>query len=89
MLSSAGLLAWSLWIALWKLDVTFAGGAESIEQIVLRWVHIVAGIYWIGFLSFFLLAMAPALKSLDPATRERFSRRWPRGGCGGSAGAPW
>src|ERR1019366_9526911 len=71
MLSSAGLLAWSLWIALWKLDVTFAGGAESIEQIVLRWVHIVAGIYWIGFLSFFLLAMAPALKSLDPAIRAK------------------
>lgn len=60
-----------IWIALLKLDVTFAGDPAGIEQIVLRWVHFVAGIYWIGFLSFFLLAVAPALKSLDPATRAK------------------
>ena len=63
--------AWSLSFAFWKLDVAFAGGAADVEQIVLRWVHIVAGIIWMGFLCFFLLAVAPALKSLDPATRAK------------------
>lgn len=71
MLASTGLLVWSLWNALWKLNVAFAGGGASIEQISLRWLHIVAGIIWLGFLSFFLLAVAPALKSLDPATRAK------------------
>jgi uncharacterized membrane protein len=71
MLSSIGLLAWSLWIALWKLDVKFTCGAAGIEQITLRWLHIVAGIIWLGFLSFFLLAAGPALKSVDPATRAK------------------
>jgi uncharacterized membrane protein len=59
------------WITLWKLNVLFSGGPAGIEQIALRWIHIVAGVIWLGFLSFFLLAVAPALKSLDPATRAR------------------
>jgi uncharacterized membrane protein len=69
MLTSIGSLAWSLGINLWRLNVKFTGGPPGIEQIVLRWLHIVAGIIWLGFLSFFLLAVAPTLKSLDPATR--------------------
>ena len=71
MLSSIGLLAWSFGITLWRLNVKFTGGPADIEQIVLRWLHIVAGIIWLGFLSFFLLAVAPTLKSLDPATRAK------------------
>ena len=59
------------WIEVWKLDVAFSGGPASIEQIALRWIHIVAAIIWVGFLSFFLLAVAPTLKSLDPATRAK------------------
>ena len=58
-------------LSVWKLDVTFTGGAAGFEQIVLRWGHILAGIIWIGFLSFFLLAVAPALKALEPATRAK------------------
>jgi uncharacterized membrane protein len=71
MLAWPGLLIWSLWNTLWKLNVTFAGGGASIEEISLRWLHIVAGIIWLGFLSFFLLAVAPTLKSLDPAIRAK------------------
>ena len=71
MLFSAVSLAWSLWNTLWKLNVTVVGGPGGFEQITLRWVHIVAGIIWIGFLSFFLLVVAPALKSLDPVTRAK------------------
>lgn len=57
--------------SLWKLDVMFASGTASLEQIVLRWVHIVAGILWMGFLAFFLLAVSPAMKTLDSATRSK------------------
>src|SRR5580704_9307362 len=62
---------WSVCFALLKLNVAFPSGAGSIEEIVLRWVHIVAGILWAGFLSFFILAGGPMLKSLDPAIRAK------------------
>ena len=58
-------------IVLWKLEVLFSGGPASIEQIALRWIHIFSGIIWLGFLSFFVLAVAPTLKALDPATRAK------------------
>jgi uncharacterized membrane protein len=64
-------LAWSIWSALWKLNVAFPAGPGNIEEIVLRWIHIVAGIFWIGFLSFLVLAGMPMLKSLDPANRAK------------------
>ena len=64
-------LIWPLSIAFLKLSVAFAGGAAGIEQIALRWIHILAGIIWMGFLGFFLLAVAPSLKVLDPATRAK------------------
>ena len=62
---------WAAYFALLKLTVTFPVGASNIEQIVLRWVHIVAGIFWVGFLGFFVLAGGPMLKSLDPAIRGK------------------
>jgi uncharacterized membrane protein len=71
MLFSTHWPAWSCSIAFWKLDVAFAGGSANIEQIALRWMHIVAGILWMGFLCFFVLAVAPALKALDPAIRAK------------------
>jgi uncharacterized membrane protein len=66
-----GVINWAVWMALWKLNVMFTGGPAGFEQISLRWIHIVAGIIWVGFLSFFVLAVAPTLKSLDPATRAK------------------
>jgi hypothetical protein len=62
---------WPISFALWKLDVVFAASPASIEQIVLRWTHIVAGFLWLGFLYFFVLAVAPSLKAFDPATRAK------------------
>jgi uncharacterized membrane protein len=58
-------------LVLWKLDVFLTGGPAIIEQIALRWIHIFAAIIWLGFLSFFVLAVAPTLKALDPATRAK------------------
>jgi uncharacterized membrane protein len=70
----AYLMEWPAWpgsFVLWKLDVAFAASPSSIEQISLRWMHIVAGFLWLGFLYFFVLAVAPTLKVLDPATRAK------------------
>jgi len=56
---------------LWKVNLQFNAGPASIEQIALRWMHIVGAIIWLGFLFFFVLAVAPTLKALDPAMRAK------------------
>ena len=71
MLNANGVPHWALSAAIWKLDVMFSGGPAGIEQISLRWIHIVSAIIWVGFLFFFLLVVAPTLNSLDPATRAK------------------
>jgi uncharacterized membrane protein len=38
---------------------------------VLRWVHFLAGITWVGLLYFFNLVNVPFMKELDPATRTK------------------
>ena len=50
---------------------SFPANAAANEEIVLRWIHIVAGIIWIGLLYFFNLVGAPAMKDLDDATRRK------------------
>jgi uncharacterized membrane protein len=46
----------------------FLGGAET-GLIILRWIHFVAGITWIGLLYFFNLVNAPFMRELDAKTR--------------------
>ena len=58
-------------LMLLKLNVQFPAGMGDQEQIVLRWVHFVAGITWVGLLYFFNLVNAPFLKALDAATRGK------------------
>ncbi|MGH9782015.1 MAG: hypothetical protein ACRD33_09370, partial [Candidatus Acidiferrales bacterium] len=50
---------------------SFPQSAVTNEEIVLRWIHFVAGIIWIGLLYFFNLVGTPVMKSLDDATRKR------------------
>jgi uncharacterized membrane protein len=50
---------------------SFPQGAVANEQIVLRWVHIVAGIIWIGLLYFFNLVGTRTLKELDAPERGK------------------
>lgn len=64
------LLATAL-IILAKLDVQFPVTGGVIEQIVLRWTHIVFGIAWIGTLYFFNFAGTPALLEVDGETRVK------------------
>lgn len=50
---------------------SFPQNATSNEEIVLRWIHIVSGIIWIGLLYFFNLVGTPAMKALEDATRRK------------------
>ena len=49
-------------------QITFPGG-EQTALIVLRWIHFVAGITWVGLLYFFNLVNFSFLQDLDPKQR--------------------
>ncbi|MGH9772280.1 MAG: hypothetical protein ACRD4Q_11375 [Candidatus Acidiferrales bacterium] len=51
--------------------MSFPQGALVNEQIVLRWLHFIFGIIWIGLLYFFNLIGFPTMKQLDAAVRVR------------------
>lgn len=44
---------------------------EELSHIILRWLHFVAGITWIGMLYFFNLVNVPLQKKLDPDTKKK------------------
>ncbi len=52
-------------------QVLIPGGWDSQMQMALRWVHLLAGITWIGLLYFFNLVATPLLPTLDPPVRGR------------------
>jgi uncharacterized membrane protein len=56
--------------ALWSAPQISWPGAEPTILILTRWIHIVAGIAWIGLLYFFNLVNAPFLGELDPKQRN-------------------
>lgn len=51
-------------------DITFPNG-EIALQLVVRWVHFIAGITWIGLLYYFNLVNVPVMTSLEPETRGK------------------
>jgi len=51
--------------------VTLPGSFLVNLQILLRWIHFVAGIAWIGLLYFFNLVNTPFLKAIDAPTRSK------------------
>ncbi|HEV2386740.1 MAG TPA: hypothetical protein VGS20_05735 [Candidatus Acidoferrales bacterium] len=55
------------------IHFSIPGGGNAIEEIVLRWIHFVAGTIWIGLLYFFNLAATPALGRLEPEMRARIT----------------
>lgn len=61
--------AWS--VALLAPHFSFPRGAVANEEIVLRWIHFVSGIIWIGLLYFFNLVGFPAMKQLDASVRGK------------------
>jgi uncharacterized membrane protein len=55
----------------WQPHFSFLSDPAANELIVLRWLHFVFGIIWIGLLYFFNLVGTPALKSLEPGVRVK------------------
>jgi len=51
--------------------VTFPTGFRENFEMVLRWIHILAGIVWIGHLYFFNLVNVSLMKSLDGPTKGK------------------
>src|SRR6202022_1852800 len=51
--------------------ITFPEGALPNVQMLLRWVHLIAGITWHGLLYFFNLDNIPFMKELDPSHRGK------------------
>lgn len=59
-------------LAFGMLDSVFhAPSGAEISHIILRWLHFVAGITWIGLLYFFNLINVPLQKKLDPETKKK------------------
>ena len=52
-------------------DMFHAPGGEALVRVLLRWVHFVAGITWIGLLYFFNLVNVPFQKGLDADTKKK------------------
>ncbi len=52
-------------------QISFPQSAVVTEQIALRWMHIVAGIIWIGTLYFNNLVATPTLKGLEAPVRAK------------------
>lgn len=55
----------------WQPHFSFVAGAQANEMILLRWLHLVFGIIWIGLLYLFNLVLTPAMKRCDPKLRIR------------------
>ena len=56
-------------MGLWAApQIDFPGGEAAI-MMVLRWIHLVAGITWVGLLYFFTLVNMPFLQELDAKSR--------------------
>src|SRR5215208_5251592 len=59
-------------ISLAMFDSVFnAPGSEELWRIIVRWLHFVAGITWIGLLYFFNLVNVPVQKGLDADTKKK------------------
>jgi uncharacterized membrane protein len=50
------------------LAIEFPGGAQ-LALMLLRWIHLIAGITWVGLLYFFTLVNVPFQAELDPKTK--------------------
>src|SRR6476659_7513820 len=52
-------------------DVFHAPDSAALARIILRWLHFVAGITWIGLLYFFNLVNVPFQKGIDADTKKK------------------
>jgi uncharacterized membrane protein len=59
----------------WTPHFVFPESAIATELIVLRWLHFIFGIIWIGLLYFFNLVGTPTMTQLEPAVRVKIYPR--------------
>src|ERR1044072_3496340 len=52
-------------------DVFHSPDSTALARIILRWLHFVAGITWIGLLYFFNLVNVPFQKTIDADTKKK------------------
>ena len=52
-------------------DFSFPQDIQTNFLMLLRWVHLVAGITWVGLLYFFNLVNVPLMKELDATTKGK------------------
>ena len=55
----------------WRPHFSFLGDAAANELIVLRWLHLIFGIIWIGLLYFFNFVLTPSMRALEPGVRVK------------------
>ena len=53
----------------WQPHFVLLDNALGNEMMLLRWLHLVFGIIWIGLLYFFNLVLTPAMKQYEPKVR--------------------
>ena len=59
-------------LALLNVNITLPGGPDHpLLWMILRWIHFVAGITWIGLLYFFNLVNVPLMQELDAPTKGK------------------
>src|SRR6266852_3584087 len=54
-----------------KPHFSFVANAAANELMMLRWLHFIFGIIWIGLLYFFNLVGTPSMKALEPGVRVK------------------
>ncbi len=64
-------MASSLVLTLFEPQIHIPGDVDTNWLMLIRWIHFLAGITWIGLLYFFNLVNVPLMKELDPATRGK------------------
>lgn len=55
----------------WRPHFSLLENPLANEMIVLRWLHLIFGIIWIGLLYFFNLVLIPAMRTCDAALRVK------------------
>jgi len=65
------LLLLALTFPAWSPHFSFLDNPLANEMLVLRWLHLIFGILWIGLLYFFNLVLTPAMKKCDPKLRVK------------------
>src|SRR5260370_31409417 len=55
----------------WRPHFSLLDTPLANEMMILRWLHLVFGVIWIGLLYFFNLVLTPAMKEVDPAARVK------------------